>query len=141
MRLNFTIFELSITDDAIPIEVADKLLKFHMLPMQRVRNSMKIKIWASQRSGYRPAWWEKRQRRSGNSQHTFKGKGAVDWTCEDFEQNKNAFLKYIISHTNYKRIAVYNSFIHCDYKPTKSGKRELYTSNSKSEWTFEKLIS
>ena len=79
--------------------------------------------------------------RSGKSQHTYidewiNGSGAVDWTCKNFKANKKQFLELIIKHTTYTRIAVYNTFIHCDYKDTNSGKREVYYSDSKSNWEF-----
>jgi len=56
------------------------------------------------------------------------------------ESNKNKLLKQIIEQTSYTRVALYNSFIHCDYKQTSSGERELYTSTANSEWTFKKFI-
>lgn len=140
MKINFEISEFIITGKTIPVIIADKILKWHIVPMMTVRLEMGIAIWASQNSGYRPVSWEKAHGRSGNSQHTFKGKGAVDWTCKDFKLYKDEFLDSIINNTDYSRIAVYNNFIHCDYKPTSSGMRELYTSGSNSKWVFDKYI-
>ena len=138
--MNFTISEFNISGKSIPETIADKILKHHIIPMQEVRDLFGKPIWASEKSGYRSTYWERSKGRSGNSQHTFKGKGAVDWTCSDFRVNKKEFLSLIISNTKYTRIAVYNSFIHCDYKETSSGKRELYKSNSNSKWTLERVI-
>jgi hypothetical protein len=140
MKINFLLSEFNITGKPIPEDVADKILKWHISPMQEVRNELGYSIWASQKSGYRPTTWEKSKGRSGNSQHTFKNKGAVDWTCKDYSNNKNEFLESIIKHTDYTRIAIYNSFIHCDYKETNSGKRELYNSTPDSKWEFVKFI-
>lgn len=140
MKLNFVPSEFNITGKAIPEDVADKLLKWHICPMQDVRDELGYSIWASQESGYRPVSWEKSHGRSGNSQHTFKGKGAVDWTCKNFNDNKKEFLKSIIRHTDYTRIAIYNSFIHCDYKQTISGQREIYDSTPDSKWSLNKYI-
>lgn len=140
MNLDFNISEFNISGDPIPEKICDKLLLYHILPMQRVRNEMGIWITASLKSGYRSLEWEKSHGRSGNSQHTFKGMGAVDWTCKEFDHYKEDFIKHIIRHTKYNRIAVYNSFIHCDYKITPSQKRELYSSDSKSNWTFLQYV-
>lgn len=141
MKLNFTISEFNISGKPIPEDVADKILKWHIQPMQRVRDKFKDAIWPSLKSGYRSVQWEKKNGRSGNSQHTFKGKGAVDWTCQNFSSKKDKLLKLIIEETDYTRIAVYNSFIHCDYKVTNSMRRELYDSDSSSNWTLNKYIS
>lgn len=140
MKLNFKISEFNISGEDIPEDIADKILKWHILPAQRVRNILDIPMWASQKSGYRSLKWEKSKGRSGNSQHVFKDKGAVDWTCYRFSENKDKFLKYLIEETDYTRLAVYNSFIHCDYKNTSTGRRELYTSTPDSVWTLDKFI-
>lgn len=134
MDINFKISEFNISGKNIPEDVADKILKYHISPMIEVRNEMNVPIWASQKSGYRSVSWEKSRGRSGNSQHTFKGKGATDWTCEDFSNLKYDLLKSIITNTSYTRIAIYNTFIHCDYKNTNSGERELFKSDSSSRW-------
>lgn len=127
----------------IDLEIADKLYQFHILPMQSVRQELGFLITASLKSGYRSRGYELRKGRSGNGQHTFEdnwenGSGAIDWTCKDFKYNKWHLVNSIIRNTEYTRIAVYNGFVHCDYKPTKSGKREVYDSDSKSNWKFLK---
>jgi len=140
MKLNFKISEFNISGKPIPETVADKILKWHILPMQKVRDILGVAMWASQGSGYRSYEWELSKGRSGNSQHVFTGMGAVDWTCSDFANNKDKFLKLITDHTNYSRMAIYNSFIHCDYKPTPSGEREIYKSDSASNWELIKTL-
>ena len=140
MKINFTISEFNISGQDIPEDVADKILKWHIIPMQRVRDKFKNAIWPSLESGYRSEKWEKKRGRSGNSQHTFKGKGAVDWTCQNFKNNKNKLLDFIIEETDYTRIAVYNSFIHCDYKATNSMRRELYSLNKSNKWILNKIL-
>lgn len=141
MLLNFNISDFNISGKPIPELVADKILKWHIIPMQRVRNLLGIAIWASQKSGYRSYSWEKSNNRSGRSQHTFREKGAVDWTCYRFKDNKDVFLQKIIEETDYTRIAVYKTFIHCDYKLTKNNLRELYKSDSRSNWVFVKHVT
>jgi len=140
MKINFKLSEFVISEDKIPLSVGDKILKYHIEPMNTVRDIIQIPIYPSQNSGYRTVEWEISHGRSGNSQHTFKGKGAVDWTCKDFKKNKDDFLNLIIEYTDYTRIAIYNSFIHCDYKKTSTGKREVFKSDSSSKWTFIKHI-
>lgn len=140
MKVYFSISELCITGTSIPIAVADKLLKYHITPMNPVREELGLPVMASQNSGYRPKQWELNHGRSGNSQHTFIKKGAIDWTCENFKDNKDELLSLIIKHTDYTRIAIYNGFLHCDHKPTSEGKRQLFTSSSSSKWTFIKYV-
>lgn len=132
MKNYFTISELCINQSKdVPLHVADKLLKYHILPMNKVRDELGAPIYASQRSGYRSIQWEIAKGRSGQSEHTFIGKGAIDWTAGDLLE----LFKLILKHTNYTRIAVYpdgsGSFIHCDYK---ANERQLFLSNSSSKW-------
>lgn len=130
----------------VPNDIADKLYWYHIIPMIPVRAKLGVPITASQFSGFRPLWWEKWKGRSGKSQHTFgqidkntfdkESKGAVDWTCKDFMLRFPDLLQLMIEHTEYTRFAIYKSFIHADYKPTASGKREVYNSDASSNWTF-----
>ena len=86
-----------------------------------------------------------------HTQHTFGQKksgvvyedelGAVDWTCENFKENKDCLLELIIEHTNYLRLSVYETFIHCDYKNTHKNKRLLFESESNSKWNFIECIN
>lgn len=140
MKIHFKYKELVINGGPIPIDVADKLLHYHMIPASRVREALGLPMTASKKSGWRPYEWEIAHGRSGNSQHVFKGKGAVDWTCKSFRENRQKLLELLIEHTGYTRFAVYRNFIHCDYKPTASGKREIYTSTPDSKWTLKKTI-
>lgn len=151
MKINFSISEFNISGEAIPEKIADKILRWHIQPMQTVRKQLNkliegdVKLFPSLKSGFRPYSWEIKNKRSGKSQHTFGQKrtgiiyaselGAVDWTCTNFIKNKTQLLKLIIKHTEYKRIAIYNTFIHCDYKDTPTGKREVYKSTASSSWT------
>lgn len=134
MKINFSISEFCINDDLIPQEIADKILKYHILPMQEIRNALNKVIQVSKRSGYRPQEHEKRRGRSGNSEHCFKGGGAVDYVFY-----RELFTKLLIC-SPYKRICHYpnNGFIHCDYK---GDKRTYYECNSPtSKWKFIKYL-
>lgn len=138
IKLNFKISEFNISGKPIPQDIADKILEHHILPMQSVRDELDYSMTASENSGYRSKEWELSKKRSGTSQHCFIEKGAVDWTCEDFADNKDEFLKAIIKHTPYTRMAIYSGFIHCDYKAVPNGRRQVFNSDAKSNWTFYK---
>lgn len=149
--LNFDFSEFVITGVKIPILIASKILHYHILPGQAVRDELnensdtEIKLYPSLNSCYRPLIWELNHSRTGKSEHTFgelkngsidpKKKGATDWTCTDFKKNKEALFEALVKNTNYTRIAIYATFIHCDYKAT-DGKRYVFKSNSKSQWTL-----
>jgi len=139
-NMNFKISEFVIGDSLLPKKVADKILLYHLLPLQKVRDEIGIPVYPSQNSCYRPVSWEKARGRSGNSQHTFKGMGACDVTCSNFQMHKDKLLDLIIKYTSYTRMAVYKGFIHCDYKPTSDGKRQLFESGGDSRWKFIKNI-
>jgi hypothetical protein len=61
-------------------------------------------------------------------------------TCSNFQMHKDKLLELIIKHTSYTRMAVYKGFIHCDYKPTSDGKRQLFKSDKNSRWEFIKNV-
>jgi len=125
------ISEVCITSESISQDVADKILLYHILPMNAAQDVLGFKIHCKTSkglySGWRPKWWEIQRGRGGSSQHTFKGKGAVDWRCDNWEKNKELFIDYLIMNTRYTRIAVYDNFVHCDYKNANSN-RWLYDS-------------
>ena len=130
-ELYFSISELCIVSKEIPQHVANKLLRYHIWPMQEIRKELDMPVYASQASGYRPEWYEKARGRSGNSQHCFKGKGAVDWSSYDMD----GLLKLLLDKSEYTRICLYenNRFIHCDYK--RDDGRWFYTCESPtSKW-------
>jgi len=149
MKLNFKISDFCISDADIPKDVANKILKFHLMPLQAVRDKLNefaydtkiIKVWASQKSCYRHYAWELARGRSGKSQHCFlnDSKGATDVTCTNFARNKDKLLEVLISETEYTRFAIYDGFIHCDYKE-QSGKKQLFHSTNSSKWNFIKHV-
>lgn len=142
--MNFTISELIITGTTVPIHVADKLLLHHIWPMMTVREIYGKPIYASQQSGYRPEEWELQHGRSGNSQHTFKALGAIDWRAEDLDK----LMNLIIQHTAYNRMCRYENFIHCDYKEHNHGGRAVYkyglvfNGNGETEhaWIYDRSV-
>jgi len=133
MKNYFTISEFNISGEPIPEGVADKILQYHIIPMNIVRDKLGVPIYPSVKSGFRPLWWELENNRSGESEHVFVNDGATDWTCINFHRHKNELLELIIKHTRYTRIAVYDTFFHCDYK---GGKRKLFDKN----WNLKKYL-
>lgn len=126
----FKISDFNISGEPIPEDIADKILLYHILPMNKVRDNMGIPIWPSEKSGYRSVKWEKSKGREGNSQHVFRGKGAVDITCKDFAENKGALLDNLIKLTDYTRICLYDTFYHVDY----GGIERWYYENTPTGW-------
>jgi LysM repeat protein len=132
--------DLCITPNPVPLNVMDSLIVFHYLPIREVMKQSGLTIWASLKSGYRPRDYEIATGRGAGSQHTFEivnkdGTGAVDWTTD--KQYLDLLEVELIRSTNYKRIARYKGFIHCDYKDI-DGTRRLYRSDENSNWTFIK---
>lgn len=137
-EFNFSTEELCITTEIPPFNIIDKIWKYHIIPMQKVRDILQQPIIASENSGYRPYAWEVKQGRSGNSQHCFRTMGAVDWTTVDLSY-LDSLQELIIRYTPYTRIARYQSFLHCDYK-AQDGKRYLFTSTPDSNWTLVDVV-
>jgi hypothetical protein len=141
---NFKISEYCIEGKPPTKKIAGFILKDHIEPMNKVRDEYDGPILVSKRSGYRPRAYEVSKKRSGNGQHNFedthpKGTGAADYTCAVAKE----LIPLVLKHTCYNRICYYpnNNFVHCDYKPTPSGKRELYTSQSPtSKWKLDRVI-
>jgi len=109
------ISDFNITGEAIPEDVADKIVKHHLVHLWEVEKVLPYEVFVSAKSGYRSYKYELSKGREGNSQHCFFGKGAADITCEDFKENKEELLQALIDKTSYTRFAIYNSFIHCDH--------------------------
>jgi len=131
MRLHFSIKEFLIAPRyGLPTEVADKLLRFHIWPLNHVREQLGHAVYVSQNSGYRPLKYELKQGRSGDSQHTFSGKGATDVTISPGELGK---LFELLTESNYTRITYYPQelFLHCDYK---ANEQVLYK-QTRNGWT------
>ncbi len=119
----------------VHVKIADKIWKNHILPMGIIRDLLGAPIMVSSNSGYRSEQYEKSKGRSGNSEHTFKGKGAADYTAEDLDKLEGL----LIECSPYTRIARYETFIHCDYKAN-DGYKYIYSSDSASQWKLEEKI-
>ncbi len=141
---NFRISEFCIEQKPPTRRIADIILKCHIEPMNIVREALESPIIVSKRSGYRSRAYEVSKGRSGNGQHNFEdshehGTGAADYTSAEAKE----LIEPVLEHTCYTRICYYpnNNFVHCDYKPTPSGKREVYTAQSPtSSWVLERTV-
>lgn len=116
-KIHFTLSEYCITSGPIPQNIADKILKYHIIPMSVIREILGFRIIVSKRSGYRPEKYEKSRGRNGKSQHCFIEKGAGDYTADTKEELLLLLEEMKKSHT-YTRIAYYPNdlFIHGDYQ-------------------------
>ena len=129
MKINFDISDFCIEDGDIPPHVADKILR-HIEIIQPIRNIMQKPIWPSMKSGYRSVSYEDRHKRSGNSEHTFKGRGAVDWTTRPQHLDEPLSL---LKQSRYNRVCYYprNRFIHCDFK---GNEKQFFICENGGEW-------
>lgn len=109
----FEFSDFCITNDPVPVHIASKIVRFHMLPLIEVRRVYAKPIVISQKSCYRPIEYEKSRGRNGTSEHTFMGKGACDLVGEDLQ----LLLHLLSTITQYKRYAYYpkQGFIHVDH--------------------------
>lgn len=121
--IHFKISEFVIDREAqsIPLHVADKILKYHIPIINPIREEKGSSIYVSDHSGFRSLQWELDHGRPGTSQHTFgdgqenpsEWWGAVDYTCDDLP-----WLFEKLKASAYKRVCLYDTFIHCDHKGT-----------------------
>ena len=138
----------------VPVPVQDKILIYHIAPVNRIRQALGFPIWASQRSGYRTKIHEVAFGRglladgSGSrkewSRHTFEpcpsdpeGKGAVDWTCDMKYRGELGLALW--KHTEYHRVAVYPWGFHADYKKV-TPDRQLLIGSSWEPVELEKFM-
>ena len=136
-----------INNAAVPKVIIDRIFEFHLQPLNLLQDHCPFEVKVSENSCFRPYSYELSRNRSGNSQHAFgqilneilDSKGACDITCEDFKTNQYALLAALIEYTDYIRFAVYNSFIHADYKDLYNGTRRLFK-NESSGWKFVKNL-
>ncbi len=137
--IHFNISEYCIVNDPVPIHIADKILRHHIIPMSEIREELGFPVLVSQKAGYRPTWYEKKRGRSGLSQHTFSfdSKGAADYTAGSKEEIEK-LLEKIKEKRIYTRVAYYpnNGFIHCDYKV--QGQYQYFECESTtSKWKYK----
>ena len=133
MKLDFNIQDFIISGSTVPVLVADKILRHHILPMQEIRDKVGFPIWPSQHSGYRPHDYELRHNRTGSSEHCFVGKGAVDWTCD--HHNLEILLNELLN-SYYNRVCYYPNqhFIHCD---DKGDHKKFYLCDDGVNWEYQ----
>lgn len=116
MKLYFVPSEFILRKDLpVPLSVQDKILRHHLWVLNPLRANLGCPVHISQSSGFRPIEHEKQKGRSGDSEHTFEGKGAVDLTVI---KPRMADLAQALIQSPYNRICYYPSggFFHTDYK-------------------------
>ncbi len=131
--MEYHIHNLSSYDIAgkgLPDKVETKVLVCHIAPLKLLEEHLGFDLFVSIKSGYRSVKWEKDHGRSGRSQHTYSNLGAVDLTFDDFNNKKDEVIQALADRTKYTRVAIYNSFLHIDYKNPQS-ERWLYDYNWK----------
>jgi len=133
----FKIREFCIEPGPIPIDIAQKIVDYHIKPMNFVRYELGRPIIVSDRSGFRPKLYEVNKGRSGRSQHCFEGNGAADYTCSG---DINELLELIMKETQYTRVCYYKeeNFIHCDYGIIDGDRRQLFIDHN--GWEFVKFF-
>jgi len=137
MRNYFNLKEFSRED--IPGHAATKILDSHIPTLNAVRTLLGVPLSISGKSGFRSAKTEKKNGRSGNSQHCFKGRGAVDLTCSKMGK----LLRILKDISTYTRITYYpnKNFIHCDFKPVTGNKRQFFIDRSDGKgWKFQNNV-
>lgn len=124
---------MRVPEAAIPVHVADKIINHHLPILNNLRAAFGSPVIVSEYSGYRPVSWEKDHGRSGESEHTFKGKGAVDITVRNRVNNFHELLM----RSDYNRICWYpdKGFWHCDFARTDNEK--LYFENRSDGWELQ----
>ena len=107
----------------ISLEVAEKIRKYHLFPMNLIRNELGHPIIVSKRSGYRHPDYEAKRNRT-NSAHMFQAipeRQDPGWGAADYTVSPAVFYKFMQLLTDadiYNRLIFYpdNGFVHCDYR-------------------------
>ena len=107
----------------ISLEVAEKIRKYHLFPMNLIRNELGHPIIVSKQSGYRHPIYEAQRGRT-TSTHMFQtiperqdpGWGAADYTVAPAVFYK--FMQLLTDADIYNRLIFYpdNGFVHGDYR-------------------------
>ena len=135
MKFKFKISEFcrdQVSD--IPLEIADKIL-IHIGVLTPIRDILGQPIYVSKDSGYRTLKHEIGRGRSGDSEHVFRGGGAVDLTCDPEYMGE---LVRLLKMSAYRRVCYYpeNNFVHCDFK---EGIKRYYTSYPGAGWKLQTI--
>lgn len=108
------ISDCCITKEPVSQLIADKIL-YHIQILNAIEQEIETQISVSKKSGYRSYEYELTRGRHGTSQHCFRGKGAMDVTCEESMLH---VLVESLRKSPYNRVCYYpkNKFIHVDFK-------------------------
>lgn len=137
--LKVTVPELLIIPDMELSGVEAQNAMEHCTFLSEVRRKSGKALKISNRSGIRPVWFEKKMKRSGNSEHStydIRERGATDIV---FDKDQFAL---ILDSPFYTRICYYpnNGFYHCDRKPTKGRRLYFECQSLTSDWEFKMFL-
>lgn len=115
----------------VSVEVADKILRYHLFPMNRLRNQLGFPIIVSAKSGYRHPEYERMKGRK-DSTHEFReidyrddpGYGAADYRVAPAQWV--IFGNTLVKDGLYNRLIFYPNattpFVHGDYRFLREGR-------------------
>ena len=131
MKNYFNLDEFHKPSIALPDDVKEKIEKYHIPELNRIREELGCPIIISRHSGYRPYEYEISRGRSGKSEHCYRRNGAVDITCKE---DKFSELWELMKKSKYTRVCLYpnNRFIHCDFKLRKG--KQLFMCLDGKHW-------
>jgi hypothetical protein len=141
MNYHVTLTELLTLEGKLhlpPIDVLEKVVEFHLLPLNLIRDRIEHPLFVG--SCYRSREHELLKGRSGTSQHTFKMKGAVDVNTNGNRQ-KLLEVAQMALQVGYMRVAYYpeEEFLHLDYAATE--KQCFISMNGEWQWvSISKLL-
>lgn len=134
MRDYFDIKEFLIDPEMaeVPVHVVQKIDQYHKPILNNVRHLLRCPVIISQHSGYRSVKWERSHGRTGDSQHTFSERGAVDVRSDE----KLDRLLMLLKASEYSRVCYYphDKFIHCDFY---GATRKYFEANKSGTWNFK----
>lgn len=114
--------DFCITDEAIPQDIADKILTNFIMPINNFTQALGINVFVSKKSGWRPIPYEFSKNRSGRSEHTFsKDRGATGLGAADIITEHRSDMSllgfWLLSQSPFRRITYYRNkgFYHVDY--------------------------
>lgn len=128
--------------EPLPTWVIPKIDDF-IVDLNIIRNLFGAPIIISKRSGYRSVAYEISKGRSGNGEHTFKGKGAGDLKVKGGYKELLRLLEILKREPNFKRISLYkkSKFIHVDYKQPSRGNRAYYEYSPRiKDWILKEVL-
>lgn len=129
MKTYFKTIEFHKPNVVVPLSIQIKIQNIIKI-LNPIREELGFPIIISKQSGYRPKLYEISRGRSGNSQHCFEGKGAVDLTCDSSQLSE---LFELLQQSEFTRVCLYlnKGFIHADFKREE---KQVFLCLDKNNW-------